>query len=162
MDGRRYRGDHVHQPDSHGPRLASTRPQRPCTGRRHSDARPARPGPRLVRRRRPRLHAGRALASPRRGSLQAWRDGRGDQHHGSDAGGASPAGPDRRRRRCTMMLDYVTYMLLAIIVIVFFSSAIRILREYERGIVFTLGRFTGVKGPGLIILIPFVQQMVKA
>ena len=35
------------------------------------------------------------------------------------------------------------------------------LREYERGIVFTLGRFTGVKGPGLIILIPFVQQMVR-
>ncbi len=41
------------------------------------------------------------------------------------------------------------------------SSAIRILREYQRGVVFTLGRFTGVKGPGLIILIPFVQQMVK-
>ena len=61
-----------------------------------------------------------------------------------------------------MMLDYATYMLLAIIVIVFLSSAIRILREYERGVVFTLGRFTGVKGPGLIILIPFVHQMVKA
>jgi regulator of protease activity HflC (stomatin/prohibitin superfamily) len=61
-----------------------------------------------------------------------------------------------------MMLDYIAYSLLAIIVIAFLSSAIRILREYERGIVFTLGRFTGVKGPGLIILIPFVQQMVKA
>jgi len=46
-------------------------------------------------------------------------------------------------------------------VVVFLSAAIRILREYERGIVFTLGRFTGVKGPGLIILIPFAQQMVK-
>jgi hypothetical protein len=43
----------------------------------------------------------------------------------------------------------------------FLATAIRILREYERGIVFTLGRFTGVKGPGLIILIPFAQQMVK-
>jgi len=40
-------------------------------------------------------------------------------------------------------------------------SAIRILREYERGVVFTLGRFWRVKGPGLIILIPVVQQMVK-
>ncbi len=34
-------------------------------------------------------------------------------------------------------------------------------REYERGVIFTLGRFTGVKGPGLIILIPIVQQLVK-
>ena len=43
----------------------------------------------------------------------------------------------------------------------FLASAIRILREYERGVIFTLGRFTGVKGPGFIILIPAVQQMVK-
>jgi regulator of protease activity HflC (stomatin/prohibitin superfamily) len=60
-----------------------------------------------------------------------------------------------------MMLDYITYLVLALIVILFLSSAIRILREYQRGVVFTLGRFTGVKGPGLIILIPFVQQMVR-
>jgi regulator of protease activity HflC (stomatin/prohibitin superfamily) len=60
-----------------------------------------------------------------------------------------------------MMLDYIAYLVLAVIVIMFFTSAIRILREYERGVVFTLGRFTGVKGPGLIILIPFVQQMVR-
>lgn len=39
--------------------------------------------------------------------------------------------------------------------------AVRILREYERGVVFTLGRFTGVKGPGLILLVPLVQQMVR-
>jgi regulator of protease activity HflC (stomatin/prohibitin superfamily) len=61
-----------------------------------------------------------------------------------------------------MMLDYISYIVLAIVVIVFLASAIRILREYERGVIFTLGRFTGVKGPGLIILIPFVQQMVRA
>jgi regulator of protease activity HflC (stomatin/prohibitin superfamily) len=60
-----------------------------------------------------------------------------------------------------MMLDYLAYLVLAVIVIMFFTSAIRILREYQRGVVFTLGRFTGVKGPGLIILIPFVQQMVR-
>jgi len=46
-------------------------------------------------------------------------------------------------------------------VVIFLSSAIRILREYQRGVIFTLGRFTGVKGPGLIILVPYVQQMVK-
>jgi regulator of protease activity HflC (stomatin/prohibitin superfamily) len=36
-----------------------------------------------------------------------------------------------------------------------------VLREYERAVVFTLGRFSGVKGPGLILLIPYVQQMVR-
>ncbi len=40
-------------------------------------------------------------------------------------------------------------------------SSIRVLREYERGVVFMLGRFQVVKGPGLILLIPIVQQMVK-
>jgi len=60
-----------------------------------------------------------------------------------------------------MMLDYLTYAALALLVIIFLFQAIRILREYEHGVVFTLGRFTGVKGPGLIILIPVVQQLVK-
>jgi regulator of protease activity HflC (stomatin/prohibitin superfamily) len=50
---------------------------------------------------------------------------------------------------------------LALFVLVFLWAAIKILREYERGVIFTLGRFTGVKGPGLIILIPFVQQIVR-
>ena len=60
-----------------------------------------------------------------------------------------------------MSIAYVAYLLVAILVVLFLSAAIRILREYQRGVVFTLGRFTGVKGPGLIILVPFVQQMVK-
>ena len=59
------------------------------------------------------------------------------------------------------MLDYLPYLFVAVIAVVFLTSAIRILREYQRGVIFTLGRFTGVKGPGLIILVPFVQQMVK-
>lgn len=50
---------------------------------------------------------------------------------------------------------------LIFLALIFLWAAIKILREYERGVVFTLGRFTGVKGPGLIILIPFVQQMVR-
>lgn len=45
--------------------------------------------------------------------------------------------------------------------IVFFFSAIRIFREYERGVVFTLGRFSKIKGPGLVIIIPLVQQVVR-
>ena len=60
-----------------------------------------------------------------------------------------------------MMLDYLTYAAFAVLIIIFLASAIRILREYERGVVFTLGRFSGVKGPGLVIIIPVVQQMVK-
>lgn len=54
-----------------------------------------------------------------------------------------------------------SYVVIFGLVIAFLASAIRILREYERATVFTLGRFTGVKGPGLIILIPLVQQMVR-
>ncbi|MGB5505286.1 MAG: slipin family protein [Sulfurovum sp.] len=50
---------------------------------------------------------------------------------------------------------------IVLILIILLASAIRILREYERGVVFTLGRFTGVKGPGLIILIPGIQKMVR-
>jgi len=50
---------------------------------------------------------------------------------------------------------------LVAVVFAFLSSAIKILREYERGVVFTLGRYSGTSGPGLIILIPIVQQMVK-
>jgi regulator of protease activity HflC (stomatin/prohibitin superfamily) len=55
----------------------------------------------------------------------------------------------------------MTTIYIVAIVIIILASAIRILREYERGVVFTLGRFTGVKGPGLIILIPGIQKMVR-
>ena len=47
------------------------------------------------------------------------------------------------------------------LLIALFFSAFRILREYERGVIFLLGRFYKVKGPGFIIVIPFIQQMVK-
>ena len=48
-----------------------------------------------------------------------------------------------------------------ILAILFLASAIRILKEYERGVIFRLGRVIGAKGPGLIILIPVVDRMVK-
>ncbi len=50
---------------------------------------------------------------------------------------------------------------IAAVVLIFLYASIRILREYERGVVFTLGRYTGTKGPGLFLLVPFVQQMVR-
>ena len=58
-------------------------------------------------------------------------------------------------------VDTAVYWIAALAVIVFFLSAIKIFREYERGVVFTLGRFTRVAGPGLVIIIPFIQQVVR-
>ncbi len=58
------------------------------------------------------------------------------------------------------MTSYVVYSVI-VLVVMFFASAIRILREYERGVVFLLGRFWRVKGPGFILIIPVIQQMVR-
>src|SRR6476660_3047404 len=49
----------------------------------------------------------------------------------------------------------------AVLILVFLFKAIRILREYERAVVFLLGRFWQVKGPGLVIIVPVIQQMVR-
>jgi regulator of protease activity HflC (stomatin/prohibitin superfamily) len=56
------------------------------------------------------------------------------------------------------MITIVTGLILLLF---FLASAIRILKEYERGVIFRLGRVIGAKGPGLIILIPIVDKMVK-
>ena len=58
-----------------------------------------------------------------------------------------------------MMLQI--YAVLIFLIILFLASALRILREYQRGVVFLLGRFWKVKGPGLVVIIPIVQQMVR-
>ncbi|HEX7972233.1 MAG TPA: slipin family protein [Thiobacillus sp.] len=50
---------------------------------------------------------------------------------------------------------------LVLLVVMLLASSLRILREYERGVVFQLGRFWKVKGPGLVIIIPGIQQMVR-
>jgi len=60
-----------------------------------------------------------------------------------------------------MLVNLAFYVPILVIVVAIFAASVRILREYERGVVFTLGRFTGVKGPGLILLLPYVQQMVR-
>ncbi|HLD66729.1 MAG TPA: SPFH domain-containing protein, partial [Pseudomonas sp.] len=52
-------------------------------------------------------------------------------------------------------------VLLLALLLTLLASAFRILREYERGVVFQLGRFWRVKGPGLVLVIPGVQQMVR-
>ncbi|MGB5538481.1 MAG: SPFH domain-containing protein, partial [Gammaproteobacteria bacterium] len=48
-----------------------------------------------------------------------------------------------------------------VVIVALLLYTFRVLREYERGVIFTLGRFWKVKGPGLIIVIPVIQQMVK-
>src|SRR5437588_5465616 len=50
---------------------------------------------------------------------------------------------------------------LIILAVIFLPQAIRILREYERGVIFRLGKLLGAKGPGLILLIPIVDRMVR-
>ncbi len=58
-------------------------------------------------------------------------------------------------------LTQALYVLLALVVLGFAYSALNVLCEYERAVVFTLGRFWMVKGPGLIIIVPVIQQMVR-
>ncbi len=60
-----------------------------------------------------------------------------------------------------ILTDLAFYFVLIVLLLGILASAIKILREYERAVVFTFGRFTGVKGPGLILLVPLVQQMVR-
>ena len=60
-----------------------------------------------------------------------------------------------------MILDAVTFIIPLVLLILLLVSMLKILREYERGVVFMLGRFWSVKGPGLIIIIPILQEMMR-
>src|SRR5690348_17947986 len=57
------------------------------------------------------------------------------------------------------MFGFVGVLIILGILLLF--AAIKILPEYQRGVVLTLGRYTGTKGPGLVLLIPVVQQMIR-
>ena len=57
--------------------------------------------------------------------------------------------------------DNIAIGVVVLLVLLILASSIRILREYERGVIFLLGRFWKVKGPGLIIVVPVIQQMVR-
>jgi regulator of protease activity HflC (stomatin/prohibitin superfamily) len=60
------------------------------------------------------------------------------------------------------LAETVGILIVVIVILVIIASSIRIIREYERAVVFRLGRLIGAKGPGLIILIPFIDRAVKA
>jgi len=55
----------------------------------------------------------------------------------------------------------IPLIVITVFIVALLVNAIKILKEYERGVIFTLGRFTGIKGPGLIIVIPVIQQMSR-
>ena len=60
-------------------------------------------------------------------------------------------------------IPLLTYALpiLAVIALLLVKATVKVLREYERAVVFRLGRFQKVKGPGLVLLLPFIQEMVR-
>ncbi len=60
-----------------------------------------------------------------------------------------------------MIGELIPYLAPTVVLLLILGSAIKILPEYQRGVVFFLGRFQGVKGPGLIIVIPGIQQLVR-
>src|SRR5271163_4638453 len=59
------------------------------------------------------------------------------------------------------LLEAYLVPLICFVAVVCLIASVRILREYERAVVFTLGRFQKVKGPGLVLLVPFIQEMVR-
>jgi regulator of protease activity HflC (stomatin/prohibitin superfamily) len=58
-------------------------------------------------------------------------------------------------------MGFTALAILVVLVLMILSNALRVLREYERGVIFRLGRMIGVKGPGLIVLVPIIDRMVK-
>ncbi|MBA7503379.1 Protein QmcA [subsurface metagenome] len=58
-----------------------------------------------------------------------------------------------------MVTGWIFYIIIALAVILLLSNALKVVQEYERGAVFRLGRFVGLRGPGLIILIPFIERI---
>jgi len=58
-------------------------------------------------------------------------------------------------------MDIFVYVVIAVVVIILLSAAIKVVREYERVGVFRLGRFVGLRGPGLVLIIPFIETVRK-
>jgi regulator of protease activity HflC (stomatin/prohibitin superfamily) len=58
-------------------------------------------------------------------------------------------------------MSYIWIVIIAVIVIIFIGMAVKVVPEYERGVLFRLGRLVGARGPGLFFIIPFIDRMVK-
>ena len=59
------------------------------------------------------------------------------------------------------IISYVPFLFLIVLIVMFLSSAVRILPEYERGVLLRLGRLVGVRGPGLFLIIPGVDRLIR-
>jgi len=60
-----------------------------------------------------------------------------------------------------MGMNWMVYIVIAMLVIILISNSVKVVQEYVRGAVFRLGRYVGIRGPGLVFLIPFVERMRK-
>jgi regulator of protease activity HflC (stomatin/prohibitin superfamily) len=58
-------------------------------------------------------------------------------------------------------MDYIWIAIIAVIALIFISMAVKIVTEYERGVIFRLGRLVGARGPGIFLIIPFIDRMVR-
>ena len=58
-------------------------------------------------------------------------------------------------------MNVFIYVVIALVVVILLSAALKVVKEYERGGVFRLGRFVGLRGPGLVVIIPFIENMRK-
>src|SRR6202035_4669660 len=76
------------------------------------------------------------------------------------SGGADALGGTAKRLKKESSMS-LSLPVIAVILLLLVMSSIRVLKEYERGVMFTLGRFTGVKGPGVRLVLPAIQQMKK-
>src|SRR5690606_19403928 len=101
--------------------------------------------------------AGRALESAGAASGAPRRAPAGHRHARPRARHGSPT----RRRKMIPGFPFSFGFAIFVLVAAFIFASIKILREYERGVIFFLGRFHSVKGPGLIFVIPVVQQIVR-
>src|SRR5690606_29623958 len=122
-----------------------------------------RPRARMGRRARPGARAGRAVAGALGRAAGARAADRGSRARRLQAGGAAPCRARTRERRNGMLImDAITAWLVPIVILAALVIwGFKILREYQRAVIFTLGRYTGVKGPGLIFVVPLIQQMVR-
>ena len=58
-------------------------------------------------------------------------------------------------------MDYIWIVIIAVIAIIFIGMAVKVVPEYERGVLFRLGRLVGARGPGIFVIIPFIDRMVR-
>jgi regulator of protease activity HflC (stomatin/prohibitin superfamily) len=71
------------------------------------------------------------------------------------------AAPPAKVPAMALIAFYTAIFVVLVFGTMLLTATVKILRQYERAVVFTLGRFQGVKGPGLVLLIPFIQEMVR-